>query len=76
MNSKPESLQSLIAKQTEDIKFLTHDTVSKPMEHQLHHIPVHQNPSEGLDTDSLPSDSEPEPVLSVHAAITPTRYPI
>jgi len=34
-----KSLQSLIAKLTEDIKFLTHDTVthdtvSKPMEHQ------------------------------------------
>ena len=35
------------------------------MEHQLHHIPVHQNPFEDLDTDSLPSDTEPEPVLSV-----------
>jgi len=45
---KIKSLQSLIAKLTEDIKFLTHDTVSKPMEHQLHHIPVHQNPFEGL----------------------------
>jgi len=67
---KIKSLQFLIAKLSEDIKFLTQgtvtpDTVSRPMEHQPHHIPVHQNPFEGLGTDPLPSDSEPEPVLSV-----------
>jgi len=56
---KIKSLQPLIAKLTEDIKFLTHDTVThdtvgKPMEHQPHHIPIHQNPFERLVTDSLP----------------------
>jgi len=56
---KIKSLQSLIAKLTEDIKFLTHDTVThdtvgKPMEHQPRHIPIHQNPFERLVTDSLP----------------------